>query len=114
MAELVKAGKLRALAVTANERSPAFPDLPTTAQAGAKPMDISPWFGIVGPAGMPAPVTKRLREALDKVSASPEFMAQIEFLGAEPVRNSTPESFEREVSQEIEYWTEWAKDNKTQ
>jgi tripartite-type tricarboxylate transporter receptor subunit TctC len=114
VAELVKAGKLRPLAVVANERSPAFPELPTMEEAGARPMDVSPWFGIVGPAGMPAAVTTRLLSAIDAMLANPDFTAQIAFLGAEPIRNSTPQSFRAEVGNEIEYWTEWAKDNKPQ
>ena len=114
VAELAKSGKLRALAVTASERSPAFQDLPTVEQGGGKPMDISPWFGVVGPAGLPPAVTARLTEALDKVSTSKDFQSQIDFIGAVPVKDSNPQSFAADVEREIPYWTEWAKENKTQ
>lgn len=53
VAELVRSDRIRALAVTASERSPAFPALPTVEEAGGGALDISPWFGVVGPAGLP-------------------------------------------------------------
>jgi tripartite-type tricarboxylate transporter receptor subunit TctC len=114
VAALVRAGKLRALAVVTRERSPAFPDLPTVEEAGGKPMDISPWFGVVGPAGLPPAVTGRLQGALGRIGNSQEFLTQIESLGAAPIRASDPQSFESEVEEEIRYWTAWAEENKPQ
>jgi len=110
----VKAGKLKPLAVTANQRSPAFPSLPTTAEAGGKPMDISPWFGVAGPAGMPADVVKKIGAALDKIESNPEFMAQLDTLGAFSVKGTTVESYTKEVDSEIIFWNKWAKDNASQ
>lgn len=114
VAELVRAGKLKALAMLTDERSPAFPDLPTVGESGGRPMDASPWFGVVGPAGLPAPVTKRLAEALDRVSDSPEFQGQIAILGASAIKGSNPRSFESEVVEEIKFWTAWAEEYKPQ
>jgi tripartite-type tricarboxylate transporter receptor subunit TctC len=108
VAQHVRAGKIKALAVAAPERSPAFPDLPTVEQAGGKKMDLSPWFGVAAPAATPAPVVKAISTALDKVVVNPEFIAQLETLGAVPVKTSSPELYTKEVSQEIEFWTRWA------
>ena len=110
VAPQIASGKLRALAIASSERSPAFPDLPTVQEAGAQPLEISPWFGIVGPAGLPADITRKLGDALDKVVASKEFVAQLETIGAVPVRDSTPDLFKREVGEEIVFWNKWAKD----
>src|SRR4051812_4042491 len=114
VAELVRAGQIRALAVTALERSPAFPELPTVEEAGGGKLDISPWFGIVGPAGLPPAVTERLVEASERVARSAEFRVQIETIGASPIRTSDPESFRGEVEREIAFWTVWAAENRAQ
>jgi tripartite-type tricarboxylate transporter receptor subunit TctC len=108
VAQHVRAGKIKALAVAAPERSPAFPDLPTVEQAGGKKMDLSPWFGVAAPAATPAPIVKAISAALDKVVVNPEFLTQLETLGAVPVKNSSPELYTKEVGQEIEFWTRWA------
>ena len=108
VAQHVRAGKIKALAVAAPERSPAFPDLPTVEQAGGKKMDLSPWFGVAAPAATPAPIVKAISAALDKVVVNSEFLAQLETLGAVPVKNSSPELYTKEVGQEIEFWTRWA------
>jgi tripartite-type tricarboxylate transporter receptor subunit TctC len=110
VAELVKAGSLRALAIAAPERSRAFPDLPTVTEAGSKPIDPSPWFGVVGPANMPPDVVSKLGEALDRMTASEEFLAALETLGAVPIQGSTSESFAQDVGREIVFWNQWAKD----
>ena len=66
----IKAGKLRALAVTSAERVPALPDTPTAAEAGLKDFEVSSMFGIVAPAGTPAPVVERLNGELKKIRPS--------------------------------------------
>jgi len=113
IAQHVKAGKIKALAVAAPERSPAFANLPTVQEAGGKPMDLSPWFGIAAPAGTPSAVTKKIAAALDKVVANPEFLAQLETLGAVPVKDSSPEAYSKQVAHEIDFWNNWAKTLKT-
>ena len=109
VAQHIRAGKIKALAVAAPERSPAFPDLPTLQEAGSKPIDLSPWFGIAAPAGTPGPVVQKIAAALDKVVTSPEFLAQLETLGAVPVKVSTPDLYTRQVAKEIVFWNDWAK-----
>jgi tripartite-type tricarboxylate transporter receptor subunit TctC len=110
VAPQIASGKLRALAIASAQRSPAFPDLPTVEEAGARPLEISPWFGIVGPAGLPADVIRKLGDALDKVVASPEFLTQLETIGAVPISDSTPEAFKKQVGEEVAFWNRWAKD----
>ena len=109
VAQHIRAGKIKALAVAAPERSPAFPDLPTLQEAGSKPIDLSPWFGIAAPAGTPGPVVQKIAAALDKVVTSPEFLAQLETLGAVPEKVSTPDLYTRQVAKEIVFWNDWAK-----
>jgi tripartite-type tricarboxylate transporter receptor subunit TctC len=109
----IKAGKIKALAVAAPQRSPAFPDLPTVQEAGGKPMDLSPWFGVAAPAGTPNAVIRKIAAALDKVVASPEFLAQLNTLGAVPIEKSSPETYTGQVAREIDFWNNWAKTLKT-
>ena len=103
--EQVKAGTLRALAIASNERSPAFPDLPTVEQGGGKPMDISPWFGVAGPANLPPDITAKIGAALDKGADDKEFLARLDTLGAVPIRGSTAESFSSDIKTELAGWT---------
>lgn len=110
IAEHVKAGSLKAIAVTASERSPAFPDLPTIEQAGGKPLDVSPWFGVAGPANMPSDIVAKIGAALDKGASDPEFLAHLATLGATPIQGSTAESFTADVGREEAFWNKWAKD----
>jgi tripartite-type tricarboxylate transporter receptor subunit TctC len=114
VAEIIRAGRVRALAVAALQRSPAFPDLPTVEEAGGGRLDASPWFGLVGPAGLPPAVTRRLVEASDRIARSEEFRAEIETIGASPIRDSNPETFRSEVEREIAFWTVWAQENRAQ
>jgi tripartite-type tricarboxylate transporter receptor subunit TctC len=109
VAQYIKAGKLKALAVAAPERSPAFPDLPTVQEGGGKPMDLSPWFGVAAPAGTSQDAVKKISDALDKTVADPEFLQQLETLGALPVKSSNPVSYAKEVGEEIAFWNKWAK-----
>jgi len=110
VAQHIKAGSLKALAVASSERSPAFPDLPTVEQGGGKPLDVSPWFGIAGPAKLPAEVVARIGAALDKAADNKEFLTQLDTLGAVHIRGSTSESYSHDVGQEIAFWNKWAKD----
>lgn len=114
VAEHVKAGTLKALAVAANERSPAFPNLPTVAESGGKPMDISPWFGIVGPANLPPHVVTRIGAALDKGMENADFLAKLETLGAMPIKGSTSENFTESIGREIAAWHKLVKNSGAQ
>jgi tripartite-type tricarboxylate transporter receptor subunit TctC len=105
----VQSGKLRALAVATSKRSPNAPDLPTIAETGLAGFDATAWQGLVGPAGMPPDVVKRLNEAFNKVMAMPAVREKLVGGGLEPV-GGTPEQFGRFIGSEIAKWTKIAKD----
>jgi len=84
----VKAGKLRALAVSSRERLSLLPDLPTIAEAGVPGYETSSWYGILAPAGTPAEIVTRLNAALVKVVSQPDVRKALAQEGADPVGNS--------------------------
>ena len=79
----VKSGKIRALAVTSLQRSAAFPDVPTMDEVGIKGFDSTAWYGILGPAGLPAEVVKRWTNALAKVAADKSALEPIDATGCD-------------------------------
>ncbi len=81
----IKAGKLRALAVTSASRSTSLPDVPTVAESGYKDFDVSTWYGLFMPAGTPAPVVALVNSKVNELLAQPEFTAAIHAQGAEPL-----------------------------
>ncbi len=95
----VKAGRVRALAVTTAKRSALAPELPTIAESGLPGFDISTWFGIFVPAGTPRPVVDRLHDEFVKALAAPDVREKMLNLGAEPV-GSTPGEFAAYVRSE--------------
>ncbi len=97
----IKAGKLRALAVITPKRSNLLPQVPTLAEAGVPGITITTWFGLLAPAGTPKPIANLLHNAVIKAMQSPEFKAQLEDAGAEPVGN-TQEEMAKQISDEIE------------
>ena len=102
--QLVKAGKLRALATGTPKRLIAAPDLPTVAEAGVPGYEFLAWFGVVAPAGTPRAIVERLNQDLRRVIAMPEIRDRmINQGGFEPV-GSTIESFAALIPVEIERW----------
>jgi len=77
----IKAGKLRALAVASEKRSPSIPDVPTFAEAGVPNFLITPWFGLMAPAGTPEPVLEQLNKALNNALRDPAVVSRMEQLG---------------------------------
>jgi tripartite-type tricarboxylate transporter receptor subunit TctC len=100
----IQAGKLKALAVTTARRSSAMPDLPTIAESGKAlglaQFDIDTWFGLFGPAHLPADVTLRLNKAFTQALDAPEVRARLAGLLAEPAP-MPPEQFGRFVQREL-------------
>jgi tripartite-type tricarboxylate transporter receptor subunit TctC len=88
----IKAGKLRALAVTSAKRSTSLPDVPTVAESGYKGFDVSTWYGIFMPAGAPKDIVVRLNTEVNKLLDTPEMKKAIHVQGAEP-QAMTPEKF---------------------
>ena len=83
-AQYVKAGKLRALAVTSRERSPALPDTPTLIEAGLKDFDVVGFYGVLAPAGTPRPVLDKLSAAFKAVLETPDIRSRMVAQGADP------------------------------
>ena len=105
----VKTGKLRALGVASPKRSAIYPELPTIAESGFAGYEATAWQGLVGPAGMPPDVVRRLNQTLAKVMALPAVRERLISGGLDPVAD-TPEEFGRFIRSEISKWSKIAKD----
>lgn len=97
----IKAGKLRALAVTTGKRSSALPEVPTLAESGLQGFDIGTWFGVLAPAATPKEITARLSDEMARIIRSPEFKKRMDEIGAEPVGN-TPDQMARQIKDETD------------
>ena len=104
----LKAGKVRALAITSAKRHPAFPDLPTMAEAGITDMEITTWMAFFVPAQTPAGIVKKLQEAVVRVIRLPETRERLAAMMVDPV-GSTSEELGRTVVSDIARWTAVAK-----
>jgi tripartite-type tricarboxylate transporter receptor subunit TctC len=96
----VKAGKLKALAVTTAERSTLVPELPTMAEAGLPGFDISTWYGLFAPAGTPAAIVAKWNTDVTRILNSPDIRAKLMADGAEPAPD-TPEQFAQMIAREL-------------
>ncbi|HSV16835.1 MAG TPA: tripartite tricarboxylate transporter substrate binding protein [Casimicrobiaceae bacterium] len=101
----IKAGKLRALAVTSTVRAAALPDVPTMVEAGVPGFEASSWFGILAPAGTPRDIVMRINGEVAKWLASPDAREKLSAQGA-IAAGGTPEDFARHIGSET---TKWAK-----
>jgi tripartite-type tricarboxylate transporter receptor subunit TctC len=99
----VKAGKLKALAVTGDKRSPVLPDVPTMAEAGVKGVDVYSWQAIVAPKGLPPEVRKKAHDSMVAALNDPAIKQQFTSIGLELVAN-TPEQFAAFQQQEFARW----------
>jgi len=107
----IKAGKLRAIAVTSAQRAPALPDVPTISESGVPGFEATSWFGVVAPAGTPPAIIKQLNAEIDKWLQSPEgrekLMAQgalIDQRGETVMAGGSPEQFAAFMRAETEKW----------
>ena len=105
----VKAGKIRALAVSPAKRSTAAPDIPTIAEAGVPGYDSGAWFGLLAPAGTPRAIVEKLSVETARILKLPDVSKRISELGAEPV-GSTPAQFTALIKDEIAKWAKVIKD----
>jgi tripartite-type tricarboxylate transporter receptor subunit TctC len=106
----VKAGRLRALAVTTAKRATFMPELPTLAEAGVPGYDVATWWGVLAPGRTPAPIVARLNEEIRRILATDEVRARIIADGAEPVLDMTPEKFNALIRAEIDKWRRLVKE----
>lgn len=104
----LKTGKLRGIAVANAKRTPAFPDVPTMAEAGLPGYEASAWYGLFAPAGTPADVIAVLNAEVNRALADPELRKRLLTLGAEPV-GGTPQEASRFVQSEYRKWGEVVK-----
>jgi len=99
----IRAGAVRALAVTTSTRVPLLPDVPTVAEAGLPGYEVNAWFGLLAPAGTPAAVVARIQSAVAEALAEPDTRRQVENLGAIPVAG-TPQAFSDTIRADTEKW----------
>jgi tripartite-type tricarboxylate transporter receptor subunit TctC len=96
----IKAGKVRALALTSAERSRLVPELPTFAEAGMPGYEVSTWTGLCAPAGTPRDVVDKLNTDIRKALAAPETRQQLLDVGVEPV-STTADTFAQQIAAEV-------------
>ena len=99
----IKAGRIKALAVTTLQRSKFVPELPTVNESGLKGFETVAWFGLIAPAGTPPAVVTRTRDEVARILQTPELRERIESLGGEPVGNS-PQEFAAIIRADIAKW----------
>ncbi len=107
----LREGRLRPLAVTTKQRSPALPDVPTTAEAGFPEVEATAWFGVQAPARTPKPIIDRIGSEIDAIVKEPETRTKIADLGGlapglTPDGGTSPAAFEQFIQAEIAKWTE--------
>jgi tripartite-type tricarboxylate transporter receptor subunit TctC len=105
----VKAGKLKALAVTGNQRNADFPDVPTFAELGVNGMDYEQWFGVMGPANMPRPVVEKLAQAMEQVLRMPDVRERLTGMAME-VAAPGPAEMKRKVEGDAAQWIKLAQE----
>jgi tripartite-type tricarboxylate transporter receptor subunit TctC len=104
----IKAGKIKPLAVTGTRRHPLLPDVPTFEESGYKGFDGVQWYGIVGPADLPAPIVQRLNDEINKALASPDLRERLSGEALEPMP-MTPAQFGQYMRNDIDKWSKVAK-----
>ena len=105
----IRAGKVRGLAVTSLRRSPLAPEIPTAAESGLPGFEVEAFWGVLGPVRLPAPIVKRLNDAINAVLAMPDVRESLAREGA-TARSSTPEAFGEKMKTELVRWTRLIKD----
>jgi tripartite-type tricarboxylate transporter receptor subunit TctC len=106
----IKAGKLRALAVTSAQRSPALPDVPTVAESGVPGFEASSWFGLLAPAGTPRNVVMKINADTAKWLSSPDAKEKLAAQGA-AAAGGTPEDFAKHIQAETAKWARVVKES---
>jgi len=101
----IKAGKLKALAVTSLARSPHLPNVPTLDASGLKGYDLVTWFGFGAPAGTPPAIVQRLHDEFAKAAAEPAVKAKLDAAGLDPIAQMQPAEFSRLITSDLAKWT---------
>ena len=108
----VKTGRLRALAVTGNQRSALAPELPTVAEAGLPGFSSVTWFGLYAPRNMKPELVARVHDAFKKATQAPEVVESLAKLGVEPAPSGSPAQFAAMVSADSQRWARIIRDRK--
>ena len=108
MAPFVKAGRLRAIAVTSPKRSSYMPEIPTVAEQGYPGFDVNYWLGLMGPAGLPSAVVAKINQEVNAAMQVAEVREQFIAQGAEPA-GGTPQQFVELIKREIKEWADVVK-----
>ncbi len=106
--QLIKGGKLRALAVSSAKRNPSLPDVPTIAESGYPAFDVSPWWGILAPAGLPKPIVDKVNADVAQILRTPEAQAFFHEQGAETMVTS-PAAFQKILESDVVTWAKVVK-----
>ena len=101
---LIKAGKLKALAVTSERRQELFPELPTMMESGLKDFVVDTWLGFAGPAGLPPPLVTRLNSDLNRITDLPEMRKRFVDQGISAMPKRDPEQAVKFMRQDSEFW----------
>jgi tripartite-type tricarboxylate transporter receptor subunit TctC len=109
----IRSGRVRPLAVTGERRHPLLKDTPTMIESGFKGFDALQWYGVVGPAGIPAPIVRQLNSTLETVLKSPDLSERLAAEAVDPMPMS-PEQFGEYVRNEVARWTKLARDRNIQ
>jgi tripartite-type tricarboxylate transporter receptor subunit TctC len=99
----VKAGRLRAIAVTTANRLPAEPNVPTLAESGVKGYDVPIWHGLIAPKGMPRVAVEKMNAEVNKLLKSKDTAEQLQTDGVSP-KGGTPEAFRDQIRKEVDLW----------
>ena len=106
----VRGGKLRAIAISTAKRSPQAPDLPTVAESGLPGFDVTPWYGVLGPAGLPRAITIRLNSEITEIVKAADMRERFVAQGVDLV-SSSPEQFATLIKSELPKWRKIVQDS---
>jgi tripartite-type tricarboxylate transporter receptor subunit TctC len=109
----IRSGRIKPLAITGAVRQPTVKDVPTLIESGFKGFDAVQWYGVVGPAGLPAPIVKQLNETLNAVLNAPDMKDKLAVEAVDPMPMSADE-FGKYIQAEVVRWTALAKERKIQ
>jgi tripartite-type tricarboxylate transporter receptor subunit TctC len=107
----INAGRVRVLAVTSPTRNSGLPNVPTMIEAGVPGFDVTGWYGVLGPKGMPRAITDKLNQALKVVLSDPALAQQLKTQGYD-VSTSTPEEFAKTIKKDHDFWGKVVRDAK--
>jgi len=111
MTPLIEAGRLRPLAVTSKNRYPGLPEVPTVAETVLPGFDVSAWYALAGPKGLPIGIVARLNQMVRATLARPEIVETLRVQAAEPW-STTPQEAQAFLKQDVAHWTRVIREEK--